>query len=361
MMPGQPTTAVIGGGIAGIACARTLAAAGHGVVVFDKGRGAGGRVATSANGDDTFDHGAQFFTIRDGSFAAAVLPLARQGKVAEWPGPFRTIADGGTGGDPRPGQRRFVGCPTMATLPRELAHGLALHPSVRVDGIRGRSGDFLLLAHDHVLGIPVQHGPFTDIVLAIPAANAERLLTASDRRDSAACHEARRLAPRLSPCIAAMVQFVEPVGAARGGLFVRDHTLAWSAHDGGKPGRGDRPNYVLHGTAAWSASRIDQDPEQSARELVDALGRVLGAELPRVAALRGHRWRYALPVADEPAGDRPGDVGDPSTACFLDAEQRIVLCGDAYTGGRVEGAYGSGVAAAQAALALTAPNRSTRR
>jgi renalase len=353
--------AVVGAGIAGISCARTLHAAGSDVVLFDRGRTPGGRVATARSGEGRFDHGAQFFTIRDGSFANAIVPLARHGRIAEWTGPFRRISAGHADVDPRPDQRRFVGVPTMATLALEFARGLAVQSSARVDAIRGGPGAFLLLVHDHTTGEQVLHGPFRDLVLAIPAANAERLLTAGDRRDSAARHEARRLAPRLGPCIAAMVQFVEPVGAAEGGLFVRDHTLAWSAHDGGKPGRGDRPNYVLHGTAAWSASRIDQDPEQSARELVDALGRVLESELPHVAALRGHRWRYALPVPDEPAGDRPGDVGDPSTAFFLDAEERIVLCGDAYTGGRVEGAYGSGVAAAQAVLALTAPNRSTRR
>jgi renalase len=38
--------AVIGAGMAGIACARTLAQAGHQVTVFEKSRGPGGRMAT---------------------------------------------------------------------------------------------------------------------------------------------------------------------------------------------------------------------------------------------------------------------------------------------------------------------------
>ena len=40
------TVGVIGAGMAGLACARELAAKGFEVTVFDKGRGLGGRTAT---------------------------------------------------------------------------------------------------------------------------------------------------------------------------------------------------------------------------------------------------------------------------------------------------------------------------
>ena len=50
---------IIGAGMAGLACARHLADAGLAVVLLDKGRGVGGRVATRRVGDMQFDHGAQ--------------------------------------------------------------------------------------------------------------------------------------------------------------------------------------------------------------------------------------------------------------------------------------------------------------
>ena len=63
---------VVGAGISGLLAARRLSEAGHDVVVFDKGRSSGGRCATRRVGDSTFDHGAQFFTVRSDEFASLV-------------------------------------------------------------------------------------------------------------------------------------------------------------------------------------------------------------------------------------------------------------------------------------------------
>ena len=50
-----PLVAVIGGGIAGQSAAAVLSAAGARVTVFDKGRGAGGRLSTRRDGDLQWD------------------------------------------------------------------------------------------------------------------------------------------------------------------------------------------------------------------------------------------------------------------------------------------------------------------
>ncbi len=72
--------AVIGGGMAGIACARTLLQAGHQVTVFEKSAGFGGRMASRQTVFGSFDHGAQYFTVRDDRFAQA---LATSPKVSK--------------------------------------------------------------------------------------------------------------------------------------------------------------------------------------------------------------------------------------------------------------------------------------
>ena len=93
--------AVVGAGVAGLACAQRLRASGRTVVVFDKGRRPGGRVSTRRHDGLQFDHGAQFFTARDPRFVQLVMRCEDQGQVARWGGPFATLAAGYLGDDPR--------------------------------------------------------------------------------------------------------------------------------------------------------------------------------------------------------------------------------------------------------------------
>ena len=67
--------AVIGAGIAGLACAATLARAGIGVTLFEKSRRPGGRVATRRVEGLSFNHGAQFATAHGPDFAALLAGL----------------------------------------------------------------------------------------------------------------------------------------------------------------------------------------------------------------------------------------------------------------------------------------------
>ena len=68
----QDRYAVVGAGLAGLAAARALVAADRAVDLFEKSRGTGGRVATRRALGTTFDHGAQYFTVRDSGFSAAL-------------------------------------------------------------------------------------------------------------------------------------------------------------------------------------------------------------------------------------------------------------------------------------------------
>ena len=70
---------VVGAGISGVACAREVAAAGHAVVVLDRGRVVGGRMARWTRDGRAVDVGAAYFTVRS-------LGLLRRGRVVGDPG-----------------------------------------------------------------------------------------------------------------------------------------------------------------------------------------------------------------------------------------------------------------------------------
>ena len=75
---------IVGAGIAGLLAAQTLKRAGKDVLVVDKGRGVGGRMATRRVGAGVIDHGAQFFTVRSERFGALVAEWQAAGLVTEW-------------------------------------------------------------------------------------------------------------------------------------------------------------------------------------------------------------------------------------------------------------------------------------
>jgi predicted NAD/FAD-dependent oxidoreductase len=84
------TIAVVGAGLPGLVAARQLQAFAD-VTVFEKSRGAGGRMATRYAGEFKFDHGAQFFTARTTAFRDFLEPLLSEGVIADWPARFAEL------------------------------------------------------------------------------------------------------------------------------------------------------------------------------------------------------------------------------------------------------------------------------
>ena len=89
----QWNVAVVGAGMAGAACAHALSSAGHSVRVFDKARGAGGRLASrrvewvDRDGQarkTQLDHGAVVLTARSANFQEFVAQAVQAGCLSEW-------------------------------------------------------------------------------------------------------------------------------------------------------------------------------------------------------------------------------------------------------------------------------------
>ena len=125
---------VVGAGMAGLTAATELRERGLRVLVLDKGRGVGGRLATRRIGEATFDHGAQFITTRDGRFAAAVDRWRQAGAVAEWCRGFAGHGDG---------HPRWRGSPAMSAVAKHLAQGLEINLETQVVAVRGAEGRWI--------------------------------------------------------------------------------------------------------------------------------------------------------------------------------------------------------------------------
>ena len=146
----------------------------------------------------------------------------------------------------------------------------------------------------------------------------------------------------MAPCWAVMVSFDEVLSLGFDGAFVHGSPLSWVARNSSKPGREAREAWVLHGSPEWSREHLELEPPVAAEHLFEAFRVATQGIEVEPTRLEAHRWRYALPT--EP-------LSDP---CLFDAESSVVVCGDWCGGPRVEGAFLSGCAAAEALLRSSA-------
>ena len=343
--------AVIGAGLAGLACARTLTDHNLDVVLFDKGRVPGGRLATRRSPPHAFDLGAQYFTARDPRFRRIVDAWLAEGVCAPWAG--RIVALDGVGGlaRPTPPLERLVGTPDMNALARHLAADLVVTIGHRIDRLERVAGRIALRGTRAPIGVtlgPVHHpdelgteelGTFDDVVLCLPADQAADLLEPISARLAS---EAR--AVPFEPCFVVGLAAGSDDDALRAlahdGAFIgregepSTSPLAWVARDSSKPGRPPGERWVLHASAAWSRASSEMPREEVQAVLLTELARLfeLGSLDPELAFV--HRWGYARAL-------HPLDRG-----AIYDEELRIGLGGDWACGGRVEGAFLSGIALA---------------
>lgn len=318
--------AVVGAGLSGLACARALADRGCDVVVLEKSRGPGGRAATRREGRWRFDHGAQYFTVRDERFSRRVRAWRDAGLVRRWDG--RVAVVGGGRVTPKDdGPERWVGVPGMSALGRELAAGLDVRFGSRVAALADDGGGWRVEPEEGP-----DAGRFDAVVVSAPAPQTAGLLA------GIAPDLARRADEvPMEPCWALMLGFAEPLDVGFDGGFADGGPLSWIARDGSKPGRPDAEAWVVHASPEWSADHLEDDAGSVGRALLDAFGDAVGRRTePAFRAV--HRWRFAQPTS--PLPDR----------CLVDVTYRIAACGDWCGGPRVEGAFLSGLAAADSLL-----------
>ncbi len=333
---------VIGAGLAGLSAAHALRAAGHAVIVVDKGRGAGGRLATRRMGDAAFDTGAQFFTVRDPAFAAEIAGWQAAGLVAPWCDGFPVLGRAGTpDGHPR---YRAVG--GMNRVAKHLAQGLDLRDQRTVTRLTAVAGGWEVTVEPGDLAKPgaVASGPAQTlradaVVLTAPAPQAVRLLRASGLPVDPAVE-----AVRYAPCLCLLIDVPDapgPLLPAPGGLRVEDDAaVSWIASQRAKGLRRTGEGFVVHTTPAWSAERYDWTDERIRDELEPAAEAVLARAgvIVEPAAVQLKKWRFSLPTVTVPTPTVRVAVAAP-----------LQLAGDAYGDRpRVEGAWLSGRAAAAA-------------
>jgi renalase len=337
----QKKIAVIGAGIAGLACARTLVQAGHQVTVLEKNATPGGRTASCDSPFGSFDHGAQYFTVRDPRFekvlgitpglckpwsANAVRVLDPHGRVAEVALPRQ--------------ERHWVAAPQMKSLPDQwavpLAASGALELQTRVTRIERDTLEpqrWQLHTAGPQDSVHVYSG-FDAVLLAMPAALAAGLL----QQSAVAPALAQRVAGvEVAPCWTLMLAFPQAMqptlshlGPQWNAALSTHHRIAWLARESSKPGRDMVERWTVQASPEWSQEHLDDDAPRIQGKLQKAFEEITGIRAEPTYA-QVHRWRWAKTI--KPLGQ----------SHLWEAKQALGVCGDWCLGHRLEDAFISGL------------------
>lgn len=307
--------AVIGAGIAGLACADALRAAGHAPTIFEKARSVGGRMSTrqAARGEAeiSFDHGATHFTVRSEAFKALVEDWYARGLAAPWPAA---------------GLHAWVGTPTMDAPIKDMArdHQICLATAITAFTRQGP----LWAVHSE----KQRFDGFDAVVLAIPAEQAAPLLSLHDFEMARAA-----LSVTSRPVWSATFLFAERISSVPD--FLRDPApLVHAVRNNARPGRSDTEHWVVQANWNWSEANIAQKPHTVSSALFAILEDVAGEPLPEPLLADAQLWRFAQPSGSDLGHLWNGAIG-------------IGACGDWLSHGFVEYAWQSGNALGEAMAA----------
>lgn len=318
---------VVGAGLSGLTAARSLQEKGHNVVVLDKGRGLGGRMATrrisTPDGSiAVFDHGAQFFTVRDQQFQKLVDGWITNGVVREWCRGF--VADDG--------HPRYVVNSGMAALTKHIAQGLDVRTSTLVFAVKPCDADptkWTVVIDDNsridcdavVMTCPLPQSYSLTVTTSVELPQ-DLLLTDYDRTIG----------------LLAVLDGPSAVPAP-GGLQNPDDVFSWIGDNQAK-GISDIPAITFHANPAWSAAHWDDSLEDGLALITQAAQKYLGNA--KIVASEYKKWRFATPRKLWP---------EPYFAAGT-----LVFAGDAFAGPKVEGAVLSGRKSAEYVGDLVANN-----
>jgi len=325
---------VIGAGMAGLLAARRLTEAGRSVIVADKARGVGGRMATRCIADARLDHGAQFFTARDPRFARMVTGWLEKGAARIWTSAFPTES-GRRLERLSPFYRAKGG---MTAVPKLLARHLNVAIGTEIASVSWKAGLWEARTRSGAI-IRAEC-----LVMTPPVPQALNLLDAGfvwlPYEDRWALESIA-----YDPCLAVMAILDGPSGLLEpGALSLESGPIAWIADNFIKGISPNRYAVTVHADVPFSRRFLDGDLDDGAATLLDAAAAWLSSP---VRSYQVHRWRFSRPSKIHGAPCLPLSDGRP-----------LVFAGDAFGGPNVEGAALSGLAAADLLLSRTPSKKS---
>ena len=298
-------------------------------------------MSTRSSAFGNFDHGAQYFTVRDPRFARALETVPSLCKP--WSAnTVRVLDDQGrvTAAGLPAKEAHFVAVPGMNALVRRWAEPLQSTASVELttqvtkierDALNAKQWQLRTQGNDDSQRV---YSGFDAVLLAMPNVQAHALLQNSKQADKFVDAIAK---VKVAPCWTLMIAFpqaIQPtmahIGPQWNAARSTHHRISWLARESSKPGRTAMERWTVQASPTWSTEHLEDDAPRVQAKLLKAFGEVTGIRAEPAHA-EVHRWRYAQTT--KPLGKTH----------LWDAKAGIGVCGDWCLGHRVEDGFISGL------------------
>ncbi|MBD2462133.1 FAD-dependent oxidoreductase [Oscillatoria sp. FACHB-1407] len=331
--------AVIGAGITGLVCARQLQQAGYQVVVLEKSRGLGGRVATRRLEGTWADHGTRYLEPQGKWTEQLIQSLSDRGIVHLWTKQLYQYAEGELSPqEPRP---CYVAKDGITAIAKELGAGLTIQRQQRVIAITPNAGHWSLTFEGSGVD-PLPPLQVRAVVVAIPTPQALMLLEPLSQEGLPEELLTTLRSVEFDPCFSAIATYAPNRVAElenlpwRGVLFRDDADLSWVGLESSKQRTTQQSVVVVQSSAQFATKYLEAtDLQPIGQQLLTRAAETLLPWLDAPTVLQVHRWRYALTRTPL------------STGCLATTNPLPLVCGgDWCSSNNLESALKSGIATA---------------
>jgi predicted NAD/FAD-dependent oxidoreductase len=316
-------TIILGAGISGLILAHELRRAGRDVLILEKSRGVGGRIATKRLQEFSFDQGAPFFSAKSPFLIDQASEWLKGGVVERWSFPHA---------------ERWRGTPTANALPRHLSQGLNIRRECKVTAVFKTDSQADLQA-DSRWRLETEQGEeffCNQLFMTAPVPQNRDLLKAGnvvlDRET-----EEKLSTVAYAPCLAGLFLLEGASQVPAIGAVEHQGLLTWISDRTAGSGSG-RPysTLMVHAEGEWSRQHYAGAEEEILSVLEKEAAPWIGG--CRIQAKALHRWKFAKVKTRYPED------------YYLHESGSLGMAGDSFGEPRIEGAVLSGLALARAVL-----------
>ncbi len=330
--------AIIGAGVAGLTAGRELMKAGHEVVVFEKSRGYGGRMATRYAGKDNatkLDHGLPYIELTSPELEPFIKELGEKGIIQPWIGPFARYTSTGNIRELRPSKKRFIAPGGMNKVGQYLGRFVDVRTETKVGGLT-HIGEDRKKKRSWMLNFSSGATESADaVIIATPSKQAYAVLNTTI--DEVATLKIIREIDEVEyyPSFSLLAGYGNTDVPEWAMMECKDHPVIESiTNEATKRDNGQEASYVIHTTPDFAERNENTDPKKTEEAILDALSDIMGgwAAVPQWSQL--HYWRYSR-------------VKNPLPYPFMEVvgnDAPVAVIGGYMNGDTLEAAYLSGKA-----------------